>query len=159
MKLFSHAVHAIVVACCLAPHCTNAQTTNSTNQPTIATESKTVVKLRADEKEKVSLFVSKRLTFPGPSTNEVREAVEVLLLQSCGKAEVEALLGNPSHSPKREGTPSPQELWQYDVGDSRAISVVFDAKGQVSAVLGTGVGFRQLECSPATNGVRRVVEK
>jgi hypothetical protein len=159
MKFSTLNVFAMMMVSLLVTICGNSQTANSTNQAISSTDSRTTVQLDRDERAKVSRFCDKRKEYPGPSANDVRGAVEVLLLRSCGTNDVKTLIGDSSYPPKRETTATAREFWGYDVGDSQSFTLVFNSRGQVAAVMGTGVGFQHLECSADTNGVKRVVEK
>ena len=148
---------AVVALVFLMAMPTKSQNTNGLNSKVNTPEN--TAKLSSEEKDRIDRFLAKRQKFPGPTTNEIRGSMEVILLRCNGKSEVENFLGKPTRSLKRERDSSVNEFAGYDIGDSQRIDIVLDDQGNILRIIGVGVGFNQLRVETATNGVKRVVEK
>ncbi|MHC4097516.1 MAG: hypothetical protein ACYSWZ_12805 [Planctomycetota bacterium] len=102
--------------------------------------------LSKDEINKINSYRSKYQKVPGPSDEEVVDVAKILLRAKPSKEEIEKLLGEPSGIRTLEQS-IPEissdllEYWNYYVGNSRIISLVFDPNGQLVSIHGAGVGF------------------
>jgi len=102
--------------------------------------------LTKDDIKKINSYRSKYQKFPGPSDAEVVDVAKILLNAKLSKDDIEKLLGEPSgirtleqSIPKISG--DLLEYWNYYVGHSRIMSLVFDPNGRLVSIHGAGVGF------------------
>jgi hypothetical protein len=82
-----------------------------------------------------------------PSDREVKEVAEILLNSNLSDDQIERLLGEPAKTRKvasAQQQDGSHRAWDYVVGYSRIMSIVFDSNGQVVSIQGVGVGFDTL---------------
>ncbi|MHC4155303.1 MAG: hypothetical protein ACYST6_10335 [Planctomycetota bacterium] len=82
-----------------------------------------------------------------PSDREVKEVAEILANSNLSDDQIERLLGKPAKTRKvasAQQQDGSHRAWDYVVGYSRIMSIVFDSNGQVVSIQGVGVGFDTL---------------
>jgi len=104
------------------------------------------------ELDALRVFGEQYQNFPAPSDKLVRSVADILLRHRCSRTDVQELLGAPTRVSTRKQGELTTETWGYDIADSRAIAVYFDAQG-VTRIQGAGVGFDWLD-TPVLGGAQ-----